>query len=322
MTDDTILKISGLSIDAVTTISRKRIVESLDLEVKRGEIYGVVGETGSGKSISMMASVGLTANGLEVSAGTVAFNGKAVEASRQKVLRGNLAAGVSLLFQNAKGALNPFLTVESQIHRVLNLQRDSKKERSRRTRELLVAVGLDPDEIKNKYAHEISGGQAQRVAMACSLATNPQLLIADEPTTALDVTTEREVLEFLKDLCVRRDMAMILIAHNLALVSENCSRISILHAGHVVESGDVAEVFQNPLHPYTRGLLTAIPDVDNPHELVPLDGSVWGGPSLVNRCRFSHRCSCAQDGCNEGIPPMVQIGSNHAVRCLRYGGNN
>lgn len=319
MADETILNIEGLSIDAVSVLSRKRIVESLDLEVKRGEIYGVVGETGSGKSISMMASVGLAARGLHVTEGTITFNGKKVKASRQDVLRKNLAAGVSLLFQNAKGALNPFMRASSQIHRVLKLQNFSKTEREKKARELLIAVGLDPDEIGNKYAHEVSGGQAQRIAMACSLATSPQLLIADEPTTALDVTTEREVLEFMKDLCHRRNMTMILIAHNLALVSETCNRISILHAGHVVESGYVTEVFQDPLHPYTKGLIKAIPDVDNPHDLVQLEGSVWGGPSLINRCRFSHRCEYMQDRCNEGIPPMVTFGS-HSVRCLRYEG--
>lgn len=319
MEEESILKIEQLSIDAVTALSRKRIVESLDLEVKRGEIYGVVGETGSGKSISMMASVGLASRGLHVTEGSITFRGKTVHASEQGLLRRNLAAGVSLLFQNAKGALNPFLPIERQLERVLKLRRISGKECDRKVRDLLSAVGLDPEEIRRKYAHEVSGGQAQRVAMACSLATDPQLLIADEPTTALDVTTERDVLEFLKEMCRDRSMAMVLIAHNLSLVAENCSRISILHAGHVIESGSVEEVFRDPLHPYTQGLLTAIPDVDDPHELVPLQGSVWGGTSLNGRCRFSHRCEFMQERCNQSVPPMIHFGS-HSVRCLRYQG--
>lgn len=312
-----IYQIDGLTIDAVTSLDRKRLVDGLSIEVRQGEIYGVVGETGSGKSISMMASVGLAGRGLQVVDGTVTFAGNTLPASQQSSLRHNLAHGVSLLFQNAKGALNPFLRCANQVERLLRANRVPRSLRAGKVRELFRAVGLDVEQIGNKYAHEISGGQAQRVAMACCLATNPQLLIADEPTTALDVTTEREVLKFLKTLCQERNMAMILIAHNLALVSEHCSRISILHAGHVVESGSVNEIFSQPLHPYTRGLLNAIPDVDRPHELVPLMGSVWGGGTAENRCRFSHRCPHVMEICNQATPEFVYEGS-HAVRCILY----
>jgi oligopeptide/dipeptide ABC transporter ATP-binding protein len=318
MNNTTLYHIQGLTIDAVSPLDRKRLVESFDLEVKRGEIYGVVGETGSGKSISMLASVGLVSRGLQVVGGTVNFAGRRVAATQQVHLRHNLAHGVSLLFQNAKGALNPFLRTARQVDRVLEVNRVPRSVRPARLRELFVAVGLDPDEIGPKYAHEISGGQAQRVAMACALATNPQLLITDEPTTALDVTTEREVLRFLKTLCRERDMAMILIAHNLALVAEVCDRISILHAGHVVERGTVAEIFQRPLHPYTRGLLAAIPDVDEPHELTPLPGTVWGGGWPVNRCRFAHRCTQVIERCTQALPPLVPV-EDQAVRCVLYG---
>lgn len=317
MDNSPIFRIEGLTIEAVTSLTRRRLVESLDLEVQRGEIYGVVGETGSGKSISMMASVGLAGRGLQVTAGTVTFAGRTIEAAQQARLRRNLAHGVSLLFQNAKGALNPFMRCAKQVERVLRLNRVSGSDRPRRIRELFHAVGLDPDEIGPKYAHEISGGQAQRVAMACCLATGPSLLIADEPTTALDVTTEREVLKFLRELCQKRNMAMILIAHNLALVAEHCSRLSILHAGHMVETGTVEDIFTNPLHPYTQGLLAAIPDVDEPHELQPLMGSVWGGPPFVDRCRFSHRCPKVSDVCEQRIPVMARIG-DHSVRCVLY----
>src|SRR5262249_2870631 len=157
-------------------------------------------------------------------------------------LRGNLAHGISLLFQNAKGALNPFLRIDRQIGRVLRLQGVPSADRRGRTDELLAAVGLAPDEIGPKYAHQLSGGQAQRVAMACALATEPRILIADEPTTALDVTTERETLRLLSRLCREWSMAIILVSHNLALIAEYCSRISIMHAGHIVESGPIAEV--------------------------------------------------------------------------------
>src|SRR5262249_9343558 len=205
--------ISGLTIDADRGGDRRRLVEGVDLDVTRGEIYGLVGESGSGKSISMMTSVGLAASGLRVVEGMVAVNGRTFDARNQSALRGNLAHGVSLLFQQAKGALNPFLRIYNQIDRALALQDVGKSQRPEKARELLAAVGLDPESIGLKYAHEISGGQAQRVAMACALATNPSLLIADEPTTALDVTTEREILRFLTRLCGERNMAVILVSH-------------------------------------------------------------------------------------------------------------
>jgi oligopeptide/dipeptide ABC transporter ATP-binding protein len=311
--------ISGLTIDSDRGGERRRLVDDLDLDVRRGEIYGLVGESGSGKSISMMTSVGLAASGLHVVRGRVGFDGRSFDARNQSALRGNLAHGVSLLFQNAKGALSPFLRINNQIDRALALQGVVKAKRAAKSRELLIAVGLDPDGIGPKYAHEISGGQAQRVAMACALATDPSLLIADEPTTALDVTTEREILRFLVRLCRDRNMAVILVSHNLALVSAYCSRLSILHAGHVVERGATSEIFSRPLHPYTRGLLAAIPDVDHPRELVPLEGSVWGGGFATGRCRFSHRCSQAMPPCFEAVPPLFRA-DGHDVRCVLYQG--
>jgi oligopeptide/dipeptide ABC transporter ATP-binding protein len=278
----------------------------------------MVGESGSGKSLSMMASVGLAARGVEVIEGTVTIAGRELPARDQARLRRNLAHGVSLLFQNAKGALNPFFTVRRQIARALASQGDWPASDADRMRDLLTAVGLDPGQIALKYAHELSGGQAQRVAMACALATRPRLLIADEPTTALDVTTEREVLDLLVALCRDRGLAVILVTHNLALVSQYCARVSVMHAGNVVESGTVREVFARPLHPYTRGLLAAIPDVDAPRELVPLDGSVWGGGFSRERCRFSHRCVEARRSCASQRPPVVRFGE-HTVRCVIYG---
>ena len=315
MADDPLYAIAGLTIDSERAGERRRLVDGVDLCVLRGEIYGLAGESGSGKSISMMASVGLAGGGLRIAGGTVAFNGSSTEARDQARLRGNLAHGISLLFQNAKGALNPFLRIDQQIGRVLKLQNVTPAQRRRKTEELLAAVGLAPDEIGPKYAHQLSGGQAQRVAMACALATEPSLLIADEPTTALDVTTQREILRFLARLCREREMSIVLVSHNLALISEYCSRISILHAGHMVESGTVSEVYGSPLHPYTRGLLAVIPDVDEPRELIPLDGSVWGAGFATERCRFAHRCGQVMPRCLDSTPRLVNRG-HHAVRCL------
>jgi oligopeptide/dipeptide ABC transporter ATP-binding protein len=317
MANSIIYKIKDLNIDVVTLLDRKRLIEDFNLEISKGEIIGLVGETGAGKSVSMMASVGLLSEGLQVSTGQVSFEGDVVDAKRQKLLRDNLASGVSLLFQNAKGALNPFMRSHAQIERVLKMRDVPRENRSNTINDLISSVGMDPEEIGPKYAHEISGGQAQRVAIACALATQPEMLIADEPSTALDVTTQRDLLDLLKNLCRNRNMSLILITHNLALVSENCDRIVIMHAGHIVENGRVTDVFANPLHPYTKGLISAIPDVDRPKELIPLEGSVWGGDSNGNRCRFSHRCAYEIPECTLGIPEMLPF-NDHLVRCVLY----
>ncbi len=313
---EALFSIENLSIDSRRGGMRQRIVDGVSLSVAPGELYGLVGESGSGKSISVMAGAGLLAPSLEAVSGTVSFAGRSRSAADQAGLRGNLARGVSLLFQNAKGALNPFMRVGRQVERVLRQTHRSADVRGELA-ELFRVVGLSYSDLGRKYPHQISGGQAQRVAMACALATAPRLLIADEPTTALDVTTQREMLRFLARICAEREVAIILIAHNLSLVSEYCSRLSIMHAGQVVEAGALSTIFDNPLHPYTRGLIAAVPDVDRPRELVPLMGSVWGGPAGGERCRFSHRCAFARADCDAARPPRLER-EGRTVHCLLY----
>jgi oligopeptide/dipeptide ABC transporter ATP-binding protein len=315
--DAPLFEINGLTIDSVRADRRRRIVQDVSVRVAPGQIYGLVGESGSGKSVSMMASVGLATPGLAVQSGMVAFGGVVRQAVDQRGLKQNLSHGISLLFQNAKGALSPFLTTGAQVGRVLDRQAVPRAERAARIAELFRVVGLNHADLGGKYPHQISGGQAQRVAMACALATDPKLLIADEPTTALDVTTEREMLRFLKRLCEERGLAIILVAHNLSLVSEYCSGLSIMHAGQVVEDGDLGAIFDEPLHPYTQGLIAAVPDVDEPHELIPIAGSVWGGPADIDRCRFSHRCPYARPRCDAGIPPGIRTRGRN-VHCVLY----
>jgi len=312
-----LFEIRNLSIDSERAGVRRRIVQDVNLRVDPGQIYGLVGESGSGKSVSMMASVGLAAAGLAVHQGEVAFQGIRRSVGDQPALRSNLSRGISLLFQNAKGSLSPFLTTGAQVARVLERQSIPRQERQARIDELFRVVGLSHADLGRKYPHQISGGQAQRVAMACALATDPKLLIADEPTTALDVTTEREMLRFLKRLCEERGLSIVLIAHNLSLVSEYCSGLSILHAGQVVEEGDLGAIFEAPLHPYTQGLIAAVPDVDEPHELIPIAGSVWGGRDDIDRCRFSHRCPHAMPRCDAGLPPSIAI-RGRKVHCVLY----
>ncbi len=317
MPREPLFEIQGLNVEIPSHKGRRHLIEDVCLRLLPGESIGVVGETGAGKSLSILASVGLLPGGIRAVSGTLSMKGTLLPVTQPKKLRTHLGHGISLLFQNARGALNPFMSIRAQIDRVLGLRHKDRRLRRERMAELMRSVGLSLDELGSKYAHQISGGQAQRVGMACALATDPQLLIADEPTTALDVTTEREVMKLLDRLCRERGMGLILITHNLALVSQSCDRVLLMHAGHVVESGRVRDIFAEPLHPYTRGLLSAIPDVDDPHDLIPLKGSVWGGDGLNARCRFSHRCPDVWERCHAHVPPIYEIG-DHKVRCFLY----
>lgn len=311
-----LFEVEGLCI-SVGGMERPLLIEELSLRVEEGRIVGLVGETGAGKSLSMLASVGLLPAGVRAVDGYVSFSGSRVRVTNAKRLRANLGRGIALLFQNAKEALNPFMRVNAQIGRILKLRGVGRDMRSRRAYELLRSVGLPPEEFWSKYAHQCSGGEAQRIAMAIALATEPRLLIADEPTTALDVTVERQVIDLLQRLCRERSMGLMLITHNLALVSQTCDYVVVLHAGHVVERGPVQETFAHPLHPYTIGLMQAIPDVDRPRDLVPLSGTIPSTRNLGAGCRFSSRCPHVWDRCRGTVPPLYHH-SKSDVRCFLY----
>lgn len=315
---NTVFEVNGLCIEPVVGAHHELLIEDFSLQVEAGPIVGLVGETGAGKSLSMRASVGLLPTGVRAVAGHVSFKGcLPIASSETKILRANLGHGVALLLQDARGALNPFMRVHAQLGRVLKLQGVNGSMWSTRTRELLRQVDLAPDEFWSRYAHQLSGGQAQRVALAIALATEPWFLIADEPTTALDVTTQREVLDLLQRLSRERNMGLILITHNLALVSQTCDYVVLMHAGHIVERGPVRSAFTQPLHPYTVGLMQAIPDVDQPSELVPLPESAPSLGSLGLGCRFSGRCPHVWDRCSESVPPLYRRGQSE-VRCFLY----
>lgn len=298
-------------------IEQELLIQDFCLQVEAGEIVGLVGETGAGKSLSMRASVGLLPTGVRTVCGRVWFNGAWVPVTEARALRANLGHGIALLLQNARGALNPFMRVNAQIDRAAKIRGVEPTERSSLVNELLRSVGLEPGEFNRKYAHQLSGGQAQRIAMACALATDPKLLIADEPTTSLDVTTQREIISMLQRLCRERNMGLVLITHNLALVSEICDRVVLMHAGHIVESGSVRKVFAAPLHPYTKALMQAIPDVDEPHDLVPLVGTVPSRGNLGAGCRFANRCQHVLPRCHAQVPPFCNL-DGCEVRCFLY----
>ncbi|MEX2375876.1 MAG: ABC transporter ATP-binding protein [Dehalococcoidia bacterium] len=316
-TADWLFEISQLCVSHQVGDTSELLIEDFALEVHRGEIVGLVGETGAGKSLSVLASVGLLPSGLRVVQGEVAFRGSRVPATLPARLRSRLGRGVCLLFQDARGALNPYMRVRTQIARALKIRGVPRKHRRLDVDRLLERVGLNPIAIASKYPHELSGGQAQRVAMAVALGTEPDLLIADEPTTALDVISERGVLELLQALATDRDMGVILITHNLGLVAQTCERTTFMHAGHIVERGATRNVFDAPLHPYTVGLMQLVPDPDRPRTLTPLAGSVPPPGSLAGRCRYADRCPHVWERCRSEVPPLYDR-EKRGVRCFLY----
>ena len=283
--------------------------------VKEGEALGLVGETGAGKTTTALSIMQLIPDppGIIVD-GEIEFEGKNVIYNTDKeneAMRGN---GVAMIFQDPMTALNPIMTVGEQLSEVvLTHEKVSKAEAKQRVIDLLKIVGVKEDRYDN-YPHEFSGGQKQRVVIAMSLLCNPKLLIADEPTTALDVTIQAQVLEIINKLREQYKMAMILITHDLGVVAETCDKVAIMYAGQIVEAGNIVEVYDNPKHPYTRGLFESIPKLDEDSDrLIPIEGSISNAADLPSGCYFHPRCRYCQEICKQQQPP--QRGDDHRFMC-------
>jgi len=302
------------------------IVEALDgvhLVVKQGETVGLVGETASGKSVTAMSILRLIAwpPGKIVN-GQIYFKGRDIlklsESEMQKI-RGN---EIAMIFQEPTASLNPVYTVGHQIKEAIALHRqiNSKKEARERSIEMLEIVGMaDPAKAFKKYPHELSGGMQQRVMIAIALSCNPDMLIADEPTTALDVTIQSQILDLMADLQERIGMAILLITHDLGVVAEVCDRVAVMYAGVIAEDGDIKAIFKEPKHPYTKGLLSTIPKVVGGKGILQeIQGEV---PRLINPpngCRFHPRCAHAMDKCRKEKPGQYRVGNSHSVTCFLY----
>jgi len=321
-----ILSLRGLSTSFHTHDGVVKAVQDVDLDVLRGECLGVVGESGSGKSVTFASVMGLIKPPGRIVAGSVVFDGvelRRLDASAMRALRGKR---IAMTMQDALTALNPSLTVETQLceailvhdDEVLRLPRHRRRAQARaRAIEMMALVGIpSPAERLGEYPHQFSGGMRQRVMIAIALVCKPQLLIADEPTTALDVTIQAQVLELIAELRARLGMSVVLITHDLGVVAEQCERIVVMYAGQVMETGPTTEVIARPLHPYTRALLASLPSLDDPSAPIrPIQGMV---PSLIDfpsQCRFYSRCDRRQDACLSEIP-LRPHADGRAVRCL------
>jgi oligopeptide/dipeptide ABC transporter ATP-binding protein len=320
-----LLEVKGLRTSFYTRDGVVRAVDGIDFHVDRGEIMGLVGESGCGKSVTSLSIMGLVARPGRVEAGEILFDGRdllKLPSDEMRKLRGEQ---ISMIFQQPTSALNPVWDVGTQLSEVLRIHRDMKKDPAwQRSRELLRMVGIpDPDRRLKAYPHEMSGGMAQRVMIAMALACEPDLLIADEPTTALDVTIQAQILDLIRNLRDETGTAIILITHDLGVVAEMCDRVAVMYAGEIVEQTDVVSLFRDPLHPYTRGLIGSIPVVGVVRDdLSVIPGNVPNLIDLPQGCRFAPRCAArvAEDVvlATDVHPALLPVRPDHEVRCWLY----
>ena len=309
-----------LKLDNVT-ISYKNVptVQNFNLDMKEGQIVSLVGESGSGKTTVIRAVLGLLAGGGKVTEGSITFEGEDLLSYTPEQWRKLRGSDISMIFQEPMTALNPLIKVGKQVRECLLTHQKgiSKKEAKSLVLEQLKSVGLpDVEDLYECYPHQLSGGQRQRVMIAMAFINNPALLIADEPTTALDVTIQTQIMDLMRQMNKKTNTAILLISHDLGVVSRLCSRVYIMYAGRIVESGPVDEILTNPLHPYTKGLVEAIPDITKrgkPLKAIP--GSVPGLYARSNTgCGFAERCEYCTNKCQKEVPLLVQDGGR-AVAC-------
>lgn len=319
---ETLLDIKSLKTHFDTREGVVKAVDSVDLHVDRGEVLGIVGESGCGKSVMSLSIMGLVPKPGEVVEGTITFNGTDLADLSQKDLRALRGEHMSMIFQQPGSALNPVQRAGVQIKEVFKLHRNwSKDVEQAEVIESLSNVGIaDPESRAKAYPHELSGGMAQRVMIAMALSCEPELLIADEPTTALDVTIQAQILDLIRDLQESSNTAVILITHDLGVIAEMADRVAVMYAGQIVEETDVSTLFNRPQHPYTEGLLASIPVLGAPtDELATIPGVVPSLIDLPRGCRFAARCVARVENdldiCLEKEPELLPVGPHHDVRC-------
>ena len=314
-----VLEIDNLSVQFNLKRGVLRAIDQISFDVGKGETFGLVGESGSGKSVTARAIMRLIPSPPgEIATGTVRFQGRDLYQMPEDEIREIRGQNIAMVFQEPMNALNPVFTVGSQIGDALRTNMGmSKQEARERTIEMLQLVGIpSPSDRVDNYVHEFSGGMRQRVMLAMALSCHPTFLIADEPTTALDVTIQAVILELITSMIERFDMSLLFITHNLGVVAHACDKIGVMYASHIVEVGTKEEIFANPQHPYTVGLLRSIPRLDVQSKfLTPIDDTVCNMMDPPPGCKFNPRCAHAMDICRQRIPEIKELSSGHFAAC-------
>ena len=316
---NTLLEIKNERLSFFTPAGEVKALNDVSFTLKEGEVLGIVGESGSGKSVTAYSLMGLTAYPGKLIGGQLHFNGHEVEKMTEKEFRKMRGNEVSIIFQDPMTSLNPVYTIGNQIMEMVLLHTNkTKKEAYDRARELLELVGInEPDRRLKQYPHELSGGMRQRVMIAIALACEPKLLIADEPTTALDVTIQAQILELMMDLREKLGMSIIMITHDLGVVARMCEKIAVMYAGRIVEYGTTDEIFYNPKHEYTKGLINSIPKLNQKEKerLVPIEGTPIDLLNPPAGCPFAPRCQNCMKICLKQMPPRADLSDTHYTQC-------
>ena len=320
---DPLLSVQDLAVGFETDDGLVRAVDRISFEVTPGRTLGIVGESGCGKSVTALSLMRLLPQPMgRVLEGRIVFQGRDLLALPLEQMHAVRGAQIGMVFQEPMSALNPVMPIGKQLSEVLLLHgKTTKADALKRSVDILAKVGIPSPEVRiGEYPHQLSGGMRQRVVIAMALACRPALLIADEPTTALDVTIQAQILTLIQDLQKEMGMAVILITHDLGVIAETCDDVIVMYAGRVAEQGAVADIFEHPTHPYTRGLLASIPRLTGRRKtrLNTIEGLVPGLRDMPAGCRFVNRCPHAQPRCSEAVPPLESVGPGHDVSCLRW----
>lgn len=321
MAEGNLLNVRNLITSFATSKGELKAVKGISFSVNEGETLGIVGESGCGKSVTAESILQLLDKKTTTYSGEISFKGTNLLEASEKKMRQIRGKEISMVFQDPMSSLNPVYTIGNQLRESLRLHQNlNKQDAIKKAVEMLKLTGVpDPERRMKSYPHELSGGLRQRVMIAMALSCNPSLLIADEPTTALDVTIQAQILDMMNELKEKHNMSIILITHDLAVVAEVCTRVAVMYYGQIVEEADVYTLFENPLHPYTRGLMKSVPHIDGnkDEKLHVIDGTV---PSLHDEpkgCPFKSRCTYATVKCNIN-PDLTKYKANHKVKCWNY----
>jgi len=313
-----LLEVKDLRIDIDSNRGKYNLADDVCFDVYPGETFGLVGESGCGKSITALSIIRLITHPLFINGGEILFNGRDLLKYSEKEMRRVRGKDISMIFQEPMTSLDPIFTIEDQLVEMLKIHRKmARDEMLTKITGILELVGISRiNDVLASFPHQLSGGMLQRVMIAMAMILEPRLLIADEPTTALDVTIQAQILALMNDLKEHYDTSVIIITHNLGVVAETCRRVAVLYAGQIVEQGEAAEIFHNPMHPYTRGLLKSVKTLGSRDKLYSIKGTVPSMEGIGPGCRFASRCDFASEGCETG-QTLETVSPGHICRCHR-----